>query len=263
MVLLLHPDAPLDLTRFSIHWSTVAGIAGLAALYQWRWKQRPEGPSEGAPLAFYAGLALLFLSLNGPLHDLSDSYLFSAHMVQHLVLTMAVVPLLILGTPAWMVRPALRSPVVSKMARALTRPVVAFAVFNIAMIAWHLPPLYNLAMANHDVHVLQHLIFLTTATLVWWPLLSRLPELPPLSHAMRMLYVVLLMVPMNVIGLMITYADEVLYPAYESAPRITALSPMEDQLVGGLIMWIPGTFILIGVATALFFRWVKVEEARS
>jgi cytochrome c oxidase assembly factor CtaG len=70
------------------------------------------------------------------------------------------------------------------------------------------------------------------------------------------------MIPMNVIGLMITYADEVLYPAYEAAPRIVALSPHEDQLVGGLIMWIPGTFILIGVATVMFFRWAKVEEAR-
>jgi putative membrane protein len=263
MVLLLHPDAPLDLTRFSIHWSTVAGIAGLGALYQWRWRSRPEGSSDGSPLAFYAGLALLFLSLNGPLHDLSDSYLFSAHMVQHLVLTMVVVPLLILGTPGWMLRPALRSRAVSATAPALTRPVVAYAAFNVAMIAWHLPPLYNLAMANHDVHVLQHVVFLVTATLVWWPLLSPLPELPPLSHAMRMLYVVLLMIPMNVIGLMITYADEVLYPAYEAAPRVTALSPIDDQLVGGLIMWIPGTFILIGVATALFFRWAKVEEARG
>ena len=263
MVLLLHPDAPLDLSRFSIHWSTVAGIAGLAALYRWRWRKRPEGSSDGSPLAFYAGLALLFLSLNGPLHDLSDSYLFSAHMVQHLVLTMAVVPLLILGTPGWMLRPALRSCAVSTIARALTRPIVAYALFNVAMIAWHLPPLYNLAMANHDVHVLQHLIFLVTATLVWWPLLSPLPELPPLSHALRMLYVVLLMIPMNLIGLMITYADEVLYPAYESVPRISALSPLDDQLVGGLIMWIPGTFILIGVATVLFFRWVKVEEARG
>lgn len=263
MVLLLHPDAPLDLTRFSIHWSTVAGIGGLAALYQWRWKKRPEGSSGGSPLAFYTALALLFLSLNGPLHDLSDSYLFSAHMVQHLVLTMAVVPLLIFGTPGWMLRPALRSRAVSTIARALTRPVVGYAVFNVAMIAWHLPPLYNLAMANHNVHVLQHLIFLATATLVWWPLLSPLPELPPLSHAMRMLYVVLLMIPMNVIGLMITYADEVLYPAYEVAPRIVALSPHEDQLVGGLIMWIPGTFILIGVATVMFFRWAKMEEARQ
>jgi cytochrome c oxidase assembly factor CtaG len=70
------------------------------------------------------------------------------------------------------------------------------------------------------------------------------------------------MIPMNVIGLMITYADEVLYPAYEVAPRIVPLSPLEDQLVGGLIMWIPGTFILIGVATVMFFRWAKVEEAR-
>ena len=277
--MLLHPDAPFDLTRFSIHGSTVVGIVVLGAAYVWRKgargaesAERAEGEkaleerrfsAPSAPSAlFFAGLALLFLSLNGPLHDLSDTYLFSAHMVQHLLLTMIVVPLLIVGTPGWMLRPALRSPTVARVARALTRPAIAYALFNVTMLAWHLPPLYNLAMAHHGVHIVQHLFFLVTATLVWWPLLSPLPELPRLSHAMRLLYVLLLMIPMNVIGLMITYADEVLYPAYESAPRIVALSPHEDQLVGGLIMWIPGTFILIGVATVMFFRWAKVEEAR-
>lgn len=276
--MLLHPDAPLDLARFSIHWSTVAGIAGLAAAYAWRrsagkavgqrWTRADEPSalsqrlSSASPAPFYLALALLFLSLNGPLHDLSDTYLFSAHMVQHLLLTMVVVPLLLIGTPGWMLRPALRSAAVGRIARGITRPALAYALFNVTMVAWHLPPLYNLAMANHGVHIVQHLFFLVTATLVWWPLLSPLPELPPLSHAMRLLYVVLLMIPMNVIGLMITYADEVLYPAYEVAPRIVALSPHEDQLVGGLIMWIPGTFILIGVATVMFFRWAKMEEAR-
>ena len=272
--MLLHPDAPFDLTRFSVHWSTVVGIGGLALLYVKGAKgaegaKGAKGESGFAPSApsapsalFFTGLALLFLSLNGPLHDLSDTYLFSAHMVQHLVLTMIVVPLLIVGTPGWMLRPALRSPTIARVARALTRPAIGYALFNITMLGWHLPPLYNLAMAHHGVHIVQHLFFLVTATLVWWPLLSPLPELPRLSHAMRLLYVLLLMIPMNVIGLMITYADEVLYPAYESAPRIVALSPHEDQLVGGLIMWIPGTFILIGVATVMFFRWAKVEEAR-
>jgi putative membrane protein len=275
--LLLHPDAPFDLARFSIHWSTVAGIGALGALYGYRWKRagnaretrwNPAGDERNdigfsTPALFFgSGLALLFLSLNGPLHDLSDTYLFSAHMVQHLLLTMIVVPLLILGTPGWMLRPALRAPGVARLARALTRPAIAYGLFNVTMLAWHLPPLYNLAMAHHGVHIVQHLFFLVTATLVWWPLLSPLPELPRLSHAMRLLYVVLLMIPMNIIGLMITYADEVLYPAYESAPRILPLSPHEDQLVGGLIMWIPGTFILIGVATVMFFRWAKVEEAR-
>ena len=273
--MLLHPDAPFDLTRFSIHWSTVGGIVALGALRIGIAVSRGRGiaganrdrasapaiprPRDPAIPLFLAGLALLFLSLNGPLHDLSDTYLFSAHMVQHLLLTLVVVPLLIIGTPGWVLRPALASPLVARTARVLTRPAVAYALFNVTMFAWHLPPLYNLAMADHRVHIVQHLFFLVTATLVWWPLLSPLPELPRLSHAMRLLYIVLLMIPMNVIGLVITYADEVLYPAYEVAPRILSLSPLEDQLVGGLIMWIPGTFILIGVATVTFFRWARIE----
>src|SRR4051812_10155296 len=97
---LLHPAARLDWTTWSIHPSTVLGVLALGALYEWQ-ARRVDGdahPSPGQRLAFYAGLAIVLASLNGPLHDLSDYYLFSAHMVQHLLLTLAVPPLLIAGT---------------------------------------------------------------------------------------------------------------------------------------------------------------------
>ena len=108
--LLLHGAAPLSWTGFTVHWSTVIGSAALAGLYEWRSRTAAADSSLGAPptaaqrARFISGLVILLLSLNGPLHDLSDSFLFSAHMVQHLVLTLVVPPLLITGTPASLFR---------------------------------------------------------------------------------------------------------------------------------------------------------------
>lgn len=261
---LLHAVARLDWTQFSVHPSTVIGILALGGLYAWRAKVgtgKRDGGKSGHELktatavSFAAGLVVLFLSINGPIHDLSDDYLFSAHMVQHLLLTLAVPPLLLAGTPGWMLRPALRNPAVRSVARFLTKPLPCYAVFNLVMIAWHLPPLYNLAMANHNVHILEHLMFIAASVLMWWPLLSQLPELPRLSYPGQMLYSFLMTIPMSVVAISITYADHVLYPAYAAAPRIIAMTPLEDQLMGGLIMWIPGGLIFIIIMSVVFFKW--------
>lgn len=256
---LLHPLDPINWLRWSVHPSTIAGIGSLAALYWWRARREGRSPSANQQLCFAAGLFILFVALNGPIHDLSDSYLFSVHMVQHLLLTMLVVPLLISGTPAWMLRPALRNRVVAGAARAITTPAAAFGIFNLALAVWHVPAVYDVAMRNHGVHIVQHLCFLVAATLMWWPLMSPLPELPRASFPAQMLYTFLLTLPMSLIGVIITYAEEVLYPAYQSAPRVAGLSPMEDQLIGGLIMWIPGGFIFLGVLTVVFFKWAARE----
>jgi putative membrane protein len=197
----------------------------------------------------------MFLSLNGWLHDLSDSYLFSAHMVQHLVLALVVAPLLIMATPGWMLRPALEWRPVAVVARWVTDPFRSYAIFNVVMCAWHLPPLYNLAMAHHPVHIVQHLMFLVAAVLMWWPILSPLPELPRLAYPLQMLYLFLMSIPMSIVAVYIAYADSVLYPAYATAPRIWGISPMQDQLIGGLIMWIPGGLFFFAVISVIFFRW--------
>lgn len=257
---LLHPVASLGWSGFSVHPSTVAGIGALAALYIWRARDssgQKQSSRLSAPeaISFFGGVLLLFLSLNGPLHDLSDDFLFSAHMVQHLLLTLAIPPLLLAGTPGWMLRPALRFPVVAAIARALTGPFACYVIFNLVIIAWHLPPLYNLAMADHNVHILEHLMFLVASVLMWWPFMSQLPELPRLSYPGQMLYSFLMSIPMSVVAISIVYADHVLYPAYSAAPRIVALSPLQDQQLGGLIMWIPGGVIFIVIMSVVFFKW--------
>ena len=263
-MLLLHPVARLSLAEFSVHPSTAIGIAGLAGLYEWRARRArdPEAlaPTPGQRLAFYGALLVLFVTLNGPLHDLSDFYLFSGHMVQHLLLTLVVPPLLIVGTPAWMLRPLLRRPALYAAARRLTTTGACFTLFNLVLAFWHLPPLYNLALAQHPVHIAQHLMFIAASVLMWWPLLSPLPELPRAAYPAQMLYCFLMVIPMSIISIYIAMADTLLYPAYAAAPRILGISPMQDQQYGGLIMWVPGGIFFYAVMTVVFFKWVQRGE---
>ncbi len=266
LALLLHGAAPLSWTGFSVHWSTVIGVAALAGLYEWRSRAATVDPALGAApdarqrARFIAGLVVIVLALNGPVHDLSDSFLFSAHMVQHLVLTLLVPPLLISGTPASLFRQALRSPAVARVAHVISRPTFCFAAFNVVIAGWHFPVLYNFALAHHAVHIGQHLMFLVAAVLMWWPLLSPLPELPRLSYPLQMLYCFLMTIPMSLVAIFITYADSVLYPSYASAPRVWQLSPMQDQMIGGLIMWIPGGLFFVCVMAVVFFKWSAADS---
>ena len=264
--MLLHPAQPLSLTQLTVHPSTVIGVTALAALYGWRASRLAHGqrPSPARMTAFGAGLVLILLSLNGPLHDLSDYYLFSAHMVQHLVLTLAVPPLLLAGVTPEMLRPVLHVPVIGAVARQITAPIACFMIFNVVLAAWHLPPMYNTAMANHNVHIIQHLCFLVASVLMWWPYLSPLPELPRLSYPGQILYSFLMTIPMSILSAWIVYADALLYPAYAAAPRLFPLTPLEDQRLGALIMWIPGGLVFYAVMTVVFFRWAGSDpDARA
>lgn len=292
-MLLLHPAVELG-TSFTLHTSTVIGLAALGALYLWRAAQRPsdadlrpafavrtgdrgdrltgtpaadsdaDGPSMGQRAAFFLALALIFFTLNGPLHDLSDYYLFSAHMVQHLILTLVVPPMLLYGVPGWMLRPVLRVPRLARIARVLTTPASTFLLFNVVLAVWHLPPMYNAALEYHEVHIVQHLMFMVTSVIMWWPLSSRLIELPRLAFPGQMLFCFLMVIPMSVVSIYIVMADALLYPAYATAPRVWGISPMMDQQYGGLIMWIPGGVFFYAVMTVVFFRWVqRDEEAES
>jgi putative membrane protein len=252
---LLHPIVNLTWWRWSIHPSTVIGIAALGALYVWGARRAHRDPTTAQKIYFGSGLLLMFASLNGPLHDLSDDYLFSAHMVQHLLLTLALPPLLLAGVPGWMIRRPLATGFIAPVARFFTRAPIAFVTFNVVIAAWHLPPLYNAAMAHHSIHIVEHLMFMVAAVLMWWPLMSQLPELPRLAYPGQMLYAFLMSIPMSIIAVYIAMSDHVLYPAYAAAPRVLPLSPLEDQLLGALIMWIPGGIIFYIIMTVVFFKW--------
>jgi putative membrane protein len=254
----LGPDG-FQWTAWSPDPTVVVGIAALGGLYMAALRRgRAQGRRVRAAkiVSFFGGLAVLLGSLTGPVHDLSDYYLFSAHMVQHLLLAFAMPPLLLYGTPGWMLAPILRHPLVLRLGRTLTRPAGAFATFNLVLVAWHLPPLYNLAMDHHGVHIVQHLMLMVASVILWWPVLSPSPELPRAPSPVQLLYLFVVGLPMVVVSIFITMADTVLYPYYAAAPRVwQALTPHADQHLGGLIMWIPGGLVFLLAISVVFFRW--------
>jgi len=259
------PTLPYEWS-WSLHPSVLIGTGLLGALYVYGIGPLRRRFGWGPPasrwqiLSFCAALVVLLVSLNGPVHDLSDYYLFSVHMMQHLVLTLLFPPLLLAGLPGWLLRPLLVRPGVFPLARFLTRPWVAALIFSVSIAAWHIGPYYDLMMRDHEVHIATHLMFIVTATLMWWPVMSPVPELPRLSPGLGMLYLFLVGIPMQIVAALITFADEVLYPWYVAAPRMWGLSPLDDQQLGGLLMWIPGNLWMFGAIGVLFFKWAKETQ---
>jgi putative membrane protein len=145
------------------------------------------------------------------------------------------------------------------VARVVTRPWVAALLFSLSIAVWHLGPFYDLMMRSHEVHIFTHLMFMVTATLMWWPVMSSVPELPRLQPLPGILYLFLVCLTMQAIGALITFADQLLYPWYAAAPRTWGLSPLEDQRLGGLLMWIPGNLWVFGAIAVLFFRWSRED----
>jgi putative membrane protein len=256
------PTGPYQLA-WSLHPSVLVGTGILGALYvygigPWR-RARGLPPAPAWKVAcFFGALALLLIALNGPIHDLSDYYLFSVHMAQHLLLTLLFPPLLILGLPGWLIEPLVRPRAVLRVARIVTQPVVAAAIFTVTIAMWHLSTYYDLMMRDHEVHIVTHLMFMATATLMWWPVMSPVPELlPRLSYGLGMLYLFLVGIPMQIVAALITLSGTVLYPWYSVAPRTWGLSPLDDQQLGGLLMWVPGNLYMFLVIGVLFLMWSR------
>ena len=244
--------------RWDLHPSVVIGLVLLGGLYVYL-----GGVAAPRRLvaSFVGALGVAFLALDGPLHNLSDNYLFSAHMAQHLVLTLLFPPLLLYGTPAWVVRPLIRPRRLFRVAAVLTRPLPAAVIFSTPITLWHFPGFYEAALRHHPLHIVQHLVFIATAVLMWWPVLSPVPELPRASYLTQLLYLFLLGLPMSLVGALITLSEEVLNPFYTRAPRVWELTPLTDQQLGGLLMWVVGTLVLWAAATVVWFRWAAREES--
>jgi putative membrane protein len=246
-----------------VHLEVLVGVALLGLAYAWAWWRRGERPSGPRFACFYGALLSLVVALNGPLHDLSDAYLFSAHMVQHLVLTLLFPPLLLLGVPGWMadglLAPARRRPGARRLIGILTRPVPALGLYAAALVVWHVPAVYDAALRAHAWHVVQHLTLMAAATLAWWPVLSPSTAFPPLPYGAQILYLFAFGMPMTVVAAMITGAETLLYAAYAEAPRVLALTPLADQRLGGVIMWVPAGLVPLLAFTAVFFRWAAQE----
>ncbi|MGH2497996.1 MAG: cytochrome c oxidase assembly protein [Ktedonobacteraceae bacterium] len=252
------------LTEWNWDPSIVIGAALIVGLYLYaigplRKRHHFEPASKGQIWAFLLGVGLMFLSLVSPLDELGDSYLFSAHMVQHLFLTIVGPPLLLIGIPEWFIRPIVRNKALFAIMRFLTYPAVAFVLFNADFFLWHAPLLYNATLENQNIHILEHLTFIIFGLLNWWPIFSPSKDLPRLSIGGQILYLFLSGMPVVLLGAGLTFASP-LYAPYIAAPRVWGISAATDQQLGGLIMWVPGNIIYIIIMSALFLRWMQKKD---
>ncbi len=258
------PDWLSLLSEWNLNPTIWLGCVALGALYLYTtgaWKGRALAfATRQERIFFFSGLAILFLALASPLDVWGDEYLQSAHMFQHMLLTLVVPPLLILGLPAEVTSPLRSHPALLQIARLLTSPLVAYAVFNLVFLVWHVPALYEAAKANEGIHVVEHLSFLFTASLTWWPIFNSSRELPPLAPGVQILYLFLQGIPSTVLTAIIVFAPGILYPSYIDAPRVFGLSPDMDQQIAGLLMGALGMLLYLAILTYVFFRWQRREE---
>lgn len=209
---------------------------------------------------FAIGVGVLWLGADWPIHDLAERYLYSVHMVQHILFTLIAPPLLIAGMPAWLLRRYLRPRLVAKAFGFLTRPLVALILFNGSLLFVHWPAVVTLSVRSGWAHFGLHTLLVSTALLMWWPVMSPLPEYPALPAPGQMLYLFLQSLAPTIPASFLTFGTRVLYPVYATFPRIWGISARTDQLLAGLIMKLIGGAILWGYIQAIFFRWYRQEH---
>lgn len=211
-------------------------------------------------LCFATGLLAIEVASDWPIHDLAENYLFSAHMLQHMLISLIAPPLLLLGMPAWLVRRLLRAPWAAGTVRVMARPVVAGLTFNAVIAISHAPFWVNGTLEHHYLHFWAHLLLFTSAMFMWFPVVNRLEEFPTLTAPGRMIYLFLQSIIPNVPAAFLVMSDGVVYRFYAHVPHpIPGFSAINDQQLAGAIMKVGGTFYLWGIITVVFFRWAALH----
>ncbi len=240
-------------------------IAAYAAALRYLSQGRaPAGqpPASGKQkVMFGLGMAALWSVSDWPMHDLSEGYLYSAHMVQHIVYTFVAPPLLLLGIPPWMLRMLLGAPKLMAVMRRLTKPLVALILFNALVAFTHWSGVVDASLRSEPLHFSIHLALFSAAMLMWWPVIAPLPELSKLSEPGKILYLFAQSILPTVPASFLTFADRPIYEFYATVPRMWGLSALTDQLIAGLIMKIGGGLLLWSVIAVVFFRWHAKEES--
>lgn len=240
--------------------SVLIGCSALLGLYVWGVSRLARGDWWRLKVAcFVAGDAALALALISPLDTLADHYFFSAHMAQHLLLLEFVAPLLLLSLPASLPLPG----PIGRVERQLRRPMTAWAIGFGTLAVWHVPACYNAAVAHAALHVFEHLCFLVSASIFWWPVLAprRASRMPASSS---ILYLFSRMAANLVLGTAIFAAPVGLYAGYGAAAAGLGwgLTPLVDQRLGGLLMWVPTLLIDICAAPLLLVLFLSPSEER-
>jgi|TARA_B100001167_G_C16769431_1_gene306225 putative membrane protein len=209
----------------------------------------------GQTLLFSSGVFVIFIALLSPLHALSDDYMFSAHMVQHVLLTLVSPPLLILGIPDWLISPIFKRDLVRKLAKILFHPISAVVIFNVIFSIWHIPILYGLSVTHHSVHIFEHMLFMIASFVMWWPLCSNSAAVPRLSYPLQIIYLFVMSLAQIIVFGIVTFAPEPIYNHYLDTPKLFGVSALIDQQLGGIIMKVGSGFLFLSLIITAFLRW--------
>jgi len=239
---------------WSLYPSVLLGF-GIWTLFYLLALRRENRPSPGQQIAFHLGTLAGLLALISPLDALGDEYLFSAHMIQHLLLMFVTAPLWLVGIPGWLIN-SLIPKGLDRRLNAIFSPIFTFAIFIGVLWFWHIPQIYELAQESEVVHIFEHLTFIGAALIGWWPILgaesARIPKPEP---PVRMLYLFLLAIPCTGLAAILTFAQAPLYLFYIDAPHIFGLNAQQDQHLGGLLMWLPTHMFILLLLGVTFFLW--------
>ena len=259
-------NSSIDVNVWRFDPSILLGLAALIGAYAYgvlhlrRSGQWGTGIAGRHVLFFAAGVIILFLALASPIDHIGENYLFSIHMIQHILLAMIAPPLILLGVPRWMMKWLLDFLRIGGLVKLVTHPVFAFIAFNASLIAWHLPALYEAALRDPIVHIVEHLFFVGAGLLSWYPVVDPAGQHARFHPLAKIAYLFAFVLPSGVLGAAFAFARQPIYATYASAPRLWGLSPMDDQALAGGIMWIPGWAIYFVALSIVFALWMRREE---
>ncbi|MDO8532521.1 MAG: cytochrome c oxidase assembly protein [Dehalococcoidia bacterium] len=227
------------------------------------------------PAFFYAGLLVIAVALVSPLDALAHE-LFSAHMVQHVLLSTVAPPLVLLGAPFLpllrglpralrrrVVAPLAHNAMVRRTLTAVTQPLAAWLLYTGLFWAWHVPVLYDLAVRHTAVHILQHMVFFGTVLLFWWNVVDPIPLRAHLRHPVRILYLFVTTIPNSALSAYLALSTTPWFASYLDTTRVWGLAPLEDQSLGGLIMWVPGGLLYLLAISGVFFSMPEARDERA
>ena len=279
---LAHGQAPVEpsLATLVEGWSFAVDVwlpVVLAALVYWQARRVVDGRHPGNPVPrsrmwfWFGGLGAILVALASPI-EFYDTTLFSAHMIQHLLLTMVAAPLLALGAPITLLlrvsSPEARRrwilPVLnSRLVRLVSHPLVAFTLFAGVMWFTHFSPLFDAALDDFGLHRLEHTLYLGAALLFWWPVVGADPSPHRMTYPGRLMYLALGMPLSSFLGLVIFSAETVLYEHYQTLERTWGMSPLEDQQWAGGIMWAGGDAVFVVALLLAVAAWLRHEEREN
>jgi putative membrane protein len=238
--------------------SVYAGLVVLFLGHAWLAGQVTDAHRKHT-LYFGLGLISLWIALETPLDTISDYYLDSVHMLQHVLLGFVAPPLMVLGLSPQMVGRIVRVPGV----RALTEPVPAQVIAGIVMIGWHLPPLYDATLYSGGLHVVEHVTFIAAGVVLFWPMLAATSAQArwQMSPGAKLLYMLVATLPQDGVALALIFSRVPFYEYYTHAPRlVTSLTPLIDQTVAGAVLMVLGKATMAVAAIAVFVRWFGSEQ---